>query len=112
MPSFSMNGYIWHVIFTNPNDPKLVDRTGTFRLATTDPETLNVYISDELAGEKLETVLIHELGHCVIYSYDLLKDIHRYTKRRYWVAAEEWVCNLIATYSDMIIRIARSILYE
>lgn len=43
-------------------------------------------------------VLIHEMGHAVIWSYDLFDDIHRMVKPQYWVEAEEWICNFLADY--------------
>lgn len=41
-----MNGYLWHIAFVNPGSAKLVDRTGTSTLATTDPTVMRIYISD------------------------------------------------------------------
>ena len=110
MNQFTMNGYLWQIVFVDPYDPMLVDRTGALTVATTDPITLTVYISNELSGEFLTHVLIHELGHCAIFSFDLLYDIHRMVKPKYWVEAEEWVCNFIADYGAKIFSIAYSVL--
>lgn len=84
------------------NDPMLVDRSGTLTVATTDPSTLTVYISEELNDKFLSRVLVHELGHCVIFSFGLLGDIHRMVHPFYWEEAEERVCNFIADYGMMI----------
>lgn len=100
--AFVMNGYEWHILRVDPNDPRLVDRTRTARLATTDPNDLCVYLSNELSGEMLTRVLIHELGHCAIFSYGLEREIHRFVKRRYWVEAEESICNFLADYGRII----------
>ena len=43
-------------------------------------------------------VLIHEICHCVLYSYGLLYDIHKAVKKDYWVLAEEWICNFLYDY--------------
>lgn len=110
MNQFTMNGYLWQIVFVDPYDPMLVDRTDALTVATTDPTTLTVYISNELSGEFLTHVLIHELGHCAIFSFDLLYDIHRMVKPKYWVEAEEWVCNFIADYGAKIFSIAYSVL--
>lgn len=91
---------------------KLVDRTGTSTLATTDPTVMRIYISDDLSGQKLETVLIHELGHAALFSYGLLPDIHKAVKRQYWMEAEEWVCNFIADYGMRIFSIAYEVMGE
>lgn len=82
------------------------------RVATTDPANLKVYLSDHLAGEFLITVLIHELGHCALFSFNLIDDIHHVVDPSYWYEAEEWVCNLIANYGLEIFSIARDFLGE
>lgn len=105
-----MNGYSWKAIFVKPNDPMLVDRTGTLTVATTDPSTLTVYISNAIHGEFLTRVLIHELGHCAIFSFNLLDDIHNLTYPDRWIEAEEWVCNFIADYGMTIYKAAYDVL--
>lgn len=108
--AFVMNGYEWHILRVDPNDPRLVDRTRNVRLATTDPNDLCVYLSNELSGEMLTRVLIHELGHCAIFSYGLEREIHRFVKRRYWVEAEESICNFLADYGRIIFNRAAEVL--
>lgn len=63
-----------------------------------------------LHGELLNRVFIHELGHCVMFSYGLLPELHRMIKKRYWVDAEEFICNILADYSHFVIGTARDIL--
>ena len=43
-------------------------------------------------------VLIHEICHCVLYSYGLLYDIHKAVKKDYRILAEEWICNFLYDY--------------
>lgn len=112
MDSFYMNGYLWKVFFVDPNSELLVDRTGILRIATTDPVTYCVYLSNTLKGDLLNRVLIHELGHCTMISFHLLENIHRMVKPDYWIEAEEWVCNFIADYGLRIFSTAYSILGE
>ena len=112
MDGFTMNGYSWRVCFVDSDDPMLVDRTGELTVATTDPETLRVYISNSLDGSFLTRVLVHELSHCAMFSFGLLDDIHRMVHPRYWIEAEEWVCNFIADYGMKIFSVAYSILGE
>lgn len=109
MRSFLMGDYIWHVQFVRPDSELLVDRTGNVRVATTDPVTLCVYISDALNGDFLDRVLIHELGHCALFSFNIVDDIHRMVRKECWIEAEEWVCNLIADYGRLIFSIAGEI---
>lgn len=110
MNSFYMNGYLWHVYFIDPYNDLLVDRTNTLRVATTDPKTSSIFLSIYLQGDFLRHVLTHELGHCVMFSYHLLDDIHRMVHPKYWVEAEEWVCNFIADYSFDVLNIVNWIL--
>lgn len=105
-----MNGYSWRALFVRPDDPMLVDRTGTLTVATTDPDTRMVYISNAIHGKLLEKVLIHELGHCAILSYGLLDDIHKACYPEFWIDAEEWVCNFIADYGYSVYKSAYDIL--
>lgn len=93
---FVMNGYLWNVRFTSPNNPILIDRTNSLTVAVTDPETMTIYISDALSGSFLTTVTLHELAHAMMYSYDYLPLIHKYCKRQYWIDMEEMIANLIA----------------
>lgn len=105
-----MNGYSWRVCYVDADDPMLVDRTGRVTVATTDPGTLTVYMLRDLDGAFLSRVLIHELGHCAMFSFGLLDDIHRMVHPRYWLEVEEWVCNFIADYGMMIFDTAYAIL--
>lgn len=108
--SFSINGQLWRIRYVNPFDPCLIDRTGERRVATTDPVTRCVYLSKELNGDFLRTVLTHELGHVTMMSYGLLPAIHSFVKPECWIEAEEWVCNFIADYGNEVFEIANHIL--
>ena len=107
---FYMNGLRWRVRFTYPTDPVLVDRRCTLTIGVTDPQSMTIYLSNKLYGEKLNRVFIHELGHCALFSFNLISDLHRMVKRRYWIEAEEWACNFLADYSGMIFGVAKDVL--
>ena len=102
MTSFSMNGYVWRICFVDPKSHYLMDRTGNLRVATTDPETRIIFLSNDLSGSFLEKVLIHEIGHCALFSFHLVDDIHRMVRPEYWIEAEEWICNFISDYGQII----------
>lgn len=102
LDSFKINGIPWIIEIVNPYDYALVDRTGVLKLATTDPNTLTIYLSSILKGEQLTTVLIHEMTHCMLYSYDLIPTIHQMVPREYWIDMEEYICNLFADYGLQI----------
>ena len=107
---FWMNGDHWNVRFVPPQDNVLIDRTGSRTLAVSDYSTKIISISNTLYGELLNRVFIHELGHCVMFSYGLLPELHRMVKREYWIEVEEWCCNLLADYGGFVIRTARDVL--
>lgn len=108
-----MNGYLWKIRFVSPDAPILEDRTGRMTVATTDPSILTVNLSSDLKGDFLMTVLIHELGHCALWSFGFIDYIHSMTYPEYWVEMEEFMCNLLADYGLMIFRTAyRSLGYQ
>lgn len=112
MDSFYLNGDLWYVKSVDPNDPELVDRTGKLCLATTNPIHRCVYLSNKLRGTLFSRVLIHELGHCAMISFNLLDEIHNMVKPEYWVDAEEFICNFIADYGLTIFNSAYQLFGE
>lgn len=110
--SFLMNGYFWRIRDVETGSPFLIDRTGEYRAATTDPRTRCIYLSKDLEGEFRETVLLHELSHCVMFSYGLVSQIHSLVPKRNWIEVEEWVCNFMADYGKKIFSIAHEALGE
>lgn len=107
-----MNGYLWSLCYVESDDPMLIDRSGKHTVATTDWNTCTIYLSQNLFGEFKTKVLLHELGHCALFSFGLIDDIHRLVYPEYWIEAEERVCNFIADYGKMIFDIAYDILGE
>lgn len=105
-----MNGYSWGVTFVDANSAYLIDRSGRKTVATTDFHRQMIYLSRELRGDFLRTVLLHELGHCTMFSYHILDDIHSFVYPSKRIEAEEWVCNFIADYGDEVFRLAEDIL--
>lgn len=110
LKQFYMNGDLWRVRFVSPHDDVLIDRTGERTLAVSDYSTRIISISDNLYGELLNRVFIHELCHCVMFSYGLLPELHYMVKKQHWIEAEEWCCNLLSDYGCFVIRTARDIL--
>ena len=107
-----MNGYFWEIETVSPNSDLLIDRTEKRRVATTDPDKFKIYLSEELLNNKpfLLKVLVHEIGHCVIFSYNLFDEIHKMVYPDYWIEAEEFLCNFIADYGLTVFNIAKSYL--
>lgn len=102
MDGFFVNGYLWRIKRVPYASPMLIEKTGT----------RTVYLLDTLEGSFFTTVLLHELGHVVMFSYGLLDDVHRAVSRHLWIDAEEWVCNFIADYGLQIFQIASTVLGE
>ena len=107
---FFLNGYLWKVVYVEPLSAFLIDRTGHLTVATTDPTSNTIYLANHLYGDFLNRVLIHELGHAAMISFNLLDDIHRMVRQEFWVEAEEWICNFIADYGVQIYAAAHDIL--
>ena len=78
---FYINGDWWKIVFVNPWDKHLVDRTGEITLATSDYSEKIVFISESLNKELLTHVFLHELGHCIMFSCGLLFELHKMEKR-------------------------------
>lgn len=105
-----MNGYLWKVISVPANSSYLVDRQGVLTVATTDPNTLCIYLSEELHGNFKKRVIAHEMGHACCFSFHLLDEIHAccYPKRR--IQMEEFICNFVAEYGELIYTLTYKVL--
>lgn len=102
MQYFYLGADLWRVLHVSPDDARLVDRTGTLTVATTDPINKIVCMSADLSGEFYMRVLIHEISHCALVSFGLLDDLAMMVKPEYLVQAEEWICNFIADYGVQV----------
>lgn len=107
--SFVMNGYVWQVIIVPAWSACLIDRNGIRTVATTDPNTLCVYLSSDLRGAFKRRVVAHEMGHACCFSYHLLDEIHDCCYPERWVDMEEWICNFVADYGEQIFDITYKI---
>lgn len=107
---FLLNGYLWHVVTVPEDSTYLIDRTGHRTVATTDGKTLCVYLSDSVHGEFRKRVIAHEMGHAVCFSYDLISEIHACCIPSKRIEMEEFICNFVADYGEMIFEITYRIL--
>ena len=82
----------------SPNDPSLIDRTGTRTVATTDPQTHVVSISTAVHPPFLDRVLLHEVAHAVTISHGLLDVLRIAVPERFWVFVEEWAVQLVENH--------------
>lgn len=86
-----INGFIWKIEFTDNEQDLIVG--GVVRLGVTDRNNLTIYLFDGLYGNLLRKVLIHELTHAWLFSYDYFLDRE----------TEEMLCSFVDTYSQDII---------
>ena len=108
--TFELNGDIWTVTRVPPDSIALIDRLGTRTVATTDPTTMCIYLSDNLRGDFKKRVIAHELGHATCFSYGLLPQIRRccYPSKRIYM--EEFICNFVAEYGEQIFALTYEII--
>lgn len=100
------NGIPWHVVRVRANSPALIDRQGRKALATTDPRTRTVSVSEDVDGAKLAHVLAHEATHACMVSYGMLDDVRAFSRDR--IRAEEWACNLMADHAAEVLAAVRA----
>lgn len=106
MRPFVINGQTWRVIRVAAGDPRLIDRTGTERLATTDPSARAVYVNRRLVPPLLDRVMLHEVAHAVTVSWGLLPRLHYEATRGDLTGVEEWSAQLVENHAIEALRAA------
>lgn len=96
---FNINGEEWNIIFVPANYYKLYRRNGSLSIACCDDIDKTIYINKFIRGDKLRTVVCHEITHAAMFSYDV----------KLTVDQEELIANIIATYGDEIIYITNKV---
>lgn len=86
------------VVRVLPGDPRLVDRTGKVRVATTDPATRTVHVSSAIVPPLLDRVMLHEVAHAITISYGLLEPLHAFMPEDLWIPMEEWSAQLVEAH--------------
>lgn len=97
----SINGVEWDVKFAPKDDDVFKRSDGSYTIGCTDYNDKTIYLCDELYGCKLRKVLIHEVTHAFVLSYDIYMDIY----------SEERLCDFLATYARDILHVSKDI-YE
>jgi hypothetical protein len=110
MRPFIVGGELWLVRRVPGWDPRLVDRTGNARLATTDPVTRTVSIHEGVMPPLLDRVLLHEVAHAVTISRGLLGRMRAAVPEGSWVPVEEWAAQLMEGHAIEAIEAARTAL--
>lgn len=107
---FFINGHLWRVRHVFPNSKYLVDRTGKITVATTDPNLKTIFLSNNLYGDFLKRVLIHEMTHVVLWEYGIIQRIYLFCKPEYRIDMEEEICNILADYGQKVYQTAYMVL--
>ena len=100
--SVRINDHIWNIYYVSEDNPVLIDRTGTWTLAVTIPKRKSIYLSDNLFGNQLITVLLHEMTHATLWEFGIINDIRKYCYPENAIDMEELVCNIVADYAQYI----------
>lgn len=110
MAAFAANGDAWAVTRVPVGDPRLVDRTGRARLATTDPATRTVSVRADVVPPLLDQVVLHEVAHALMVSWGLLPSLRSALPPWAWVAAEEWAAGLVERHAIEAVTAAAQVL--
>lgn len=101
-----INGNIWKILRASSASLALVDRTGHLRLATTDPDTRTIYVSEHVAPPLLDMVILHEITHAITVSYGLLEPLRREVPEDLQVLVEEWSTELVEKFGLEAVNLA------
>lgn len=96
---FFINGEEWKVKFTNPQNPALLRKDGSYTVGMCDNNSKTIYLADYLEGDMLKKVLCHEVVHAAMFSYNVFLTLDQ----------EELLADLIATYGEEIIEITNKV---
>lgn len=110
MSAIVINGDVWRVIRVPAGDPRLIDRTGTERLATTDPWTRTISVMKGVVPPLLDKVVLHEVSHAITMSHGLLRSMRDALPPELWLPAEEWSVQLVENHAIEALRLSRKIL--
>lgn len=96
-----INDVVWEIVFTDNLD-NLRRMDGTVTIGVADFRELKIFLFFKLKGKLLRKVLIHELTHAYMFSYNFYLSEEE----------EEFICSFIDTYGTDIISNADELLNE
>jgi Zn-dependent peptidase ImmA (M78 family) len=97
-----INNKNWKLVRLNASDDRLKRSDGISVLGVCDNNTKTIYINQNLQGKLLDRVILHEITHVFCFEYGLNLDI----------AAEEILCDFMATYGREVIAVVDNILSQ
>lgn len=96
---FSVNRIIWKIAYVDEYSPHLMRSDGTISVGCTDFGGRTVFIADNLSENFQRKVLLHEICHCICFSYGLYFDLQ----------TEETICDFVATYGTEAIALLENL---
>lgn len=90
-----INGETWKLVFVAPNDPVLYIPNNKYTLGVTIPYFHRIYIANDLYGNKLKSVIAHEVAHAEFSSRGLI--VPMYVEE---VLADILSDNILDTYTQ------------
>ena len=97
----AVNNIPWLVVRVPWYSDYLIRDDGTLTIGITDTNLRTIFINSSLSLPLFRKVLIHEITHVWIYSYNYNLSIEQ----------EEFVCDFVASNSDDIISKADELIY-
>ena len=89
MKPLILRGHVWRVVRVAPDNPFLIDRTGVRRIATTDPTTKTIRISQIIPIPMFDQVYLHEAAHAIMEESGLSELLEQLPDDRQQILAEE-----------------------
>ena len=89
MKPLVIRGHVWRVVRVAPDNPFLIDRTGVLRIATTDPSTRTIRISESIPIPMFDQVYLHEVSHAIMYEAGVTELLEQLPDDRQQILAEE-----------------------
>jgi hypothetical protein len=71
MMRFTINHQKWKIMVTRPDSLHLRRMDNSFALASCDNKTRTIYLSTDIKEYDLRDVIIHEIVHAILFSYDI-----------------------------------------
>jgi hypothetical protein len=84
-----LRGHVWRVARVSPDSPFLIDRTGERRIATTDPRTRVIRISESVPIPMFDQVYLHETAHAIMVEAGVTELLEQLPDDRQQVLTEE-----------------------
>ena len=103
MKPLVIRGNVWRVVRVSPGDPFLIDRTGTLRIATTDPITKTIRISKTVLPPMFDQVYLHEAAHAAMTETNVPELLSGMVDDNSQVLTEELLAWFLESYSIEVI---------